>query len=159
LIPELMPLQARIAAPGALHHIVILGIEQTRIFVAEKDREDFISRISVLLQETQTRCYAWALMGSHAHLLLRSGYVPITSVMRRIPTGYAAGFNRIHCRHGRLLQNRYNSILCEEVKPDLRIQSGSEAASICDKSTMKQRPHVTHVEKINKEVSHKEVSL
>jgi putative transposase len=51
---------------------------------------------------------------NHAHLLLRTGNCPIASSMRRLLTGYAVRFNRRHCRHGRLFQNRYKSILCEE---------------------------------------------
>jgi hypothetical protein len=36
-----MPRQARIDAPGAIHHIIIRGIEQTAIFVDDQDRENF----------------------------------------------------------------------------------------------------------------------
>jgi putative transposase len=72
-----MPRQARIDAPGALHHIVIRGIERKRIFADDEDREDFVERMSDLLQETGTRCYAWALMSNHVHLLLCTGKVPI----------------------------------------------------------------------------------
>ncbi|OQY43757.1 MAG: transposase, partial [Desulfobacteraceae bacterium 4572_87] len=53
-------------------------------------------------------------MTNHVHLLLRTGKVPIASVMRRLLTGYAVKFNRKHNRHGHLFQNRYKSILCEE---------------------------------------------
>jgi hypothetical protein len=53
-------------------------------------------------------------MNSHVHMLLRTGIVPISSVMRRLLTGYAQQFNRRHRRHGVLFQNRYKSILCEE---------------------------------------------
>ena len=109
-----MPRRARIDAPGALHHIVIRGIEGKAIFKDDTDREDFIDRLSSLLQETATPCYAWALMTNHVHLLLRTGSVPIASVMRRLLTGYAVRFNRKHRRHGHLFQNRYKSILCEE---------------------------------------------
>jgi len=114
-IPYLnLPRRARIDAPGALHHIVIRGIEGKAIFKGDTDREDFIERLSSLLQETATPCYAWALMTNHVHLLLRTGSVPIASVMRRLLTGYAVRFNRKHRRHGHLFQNRYKSILCEE---------------------------------------------
>ena len=109
-----MPRQARIDAPGALHHIIIRGIERRAIFRDDKDREDFLERLSGLLEETTTPCYAWALMTNHVHLLLRTGKVPIASVMRRLLTGYAVKFNRKHNRHGHLFQNRYKSILCEE---------------------------------------------
>jgi len=109
-----MPRQARIDAPGALHHIVIRGIERTAIFVDDRDRENFLDRLSKLLTETQTPCYAWALMGNHVHLLLRTGSVAVAAVMRRLLTGYAVSFNKRHRRHGHLFQNRYKSILCEE---------------------------------------------
>jgi hypothetical protein len=41
-----MPRQARIDAPGAVHHIIIRGIERTAIFRDDQDREDFIERLS-----------------------------------------------------------------------------------------------------------------
>ena len=53
-------------------------------------------------------------MTNHAHILLRTGYVPLSTVMRRLLTGYAQQFNRRHRRHGQLFQNRFKSILCEE---------------------------------------------
>lgn len=109
-----MSRQARIDAPGALHHILIRGIEQKGIFEDDKDREDFLERLSKLIQETVTPCYAWAVMTNHVHLLLRTGTVPIASIMRRLLTGYAMKFNRRHRRYGHVFQNRYKSILCEE---------------------------------------------
>jgi putative transposase len=109
-----MPRQTRIDAPGALHHIIIRGIERTVIFSDDRDRENFLERLSTLLTESRTPCYAWALVGNHAHLLLRTGAVAIASVMRRLLTGYAVSFNQRHRRHGHLFQNRYKSILCEE---------------------------------------------
>jgi putative transposase len=109
-----MPRQARIDAPGALHHIIVRGIERTSVFVDDIDRKNFLERFSRQLTESQTACYAWALMTNHAHLLLRTGSCPIASIMRRLLTGYAVSFNRRHRRHGHLFQNRYKSILCEE---------------------------------------------
>jgi len=40
-----MPPKARIEAPGALHHIIIRGIEQKSIFEDDKDRGDFLERL------------------------------------------------------------------------------------------------------------------
>jgi REP-associated tyrosine transposase len=109
-----MPRKARIDAPGALHHIICRGIERKRIFRDNKDRDNFISRFGKLLEDTSTQCYAWALIPNHFHLLLKTGDMPITMVMRRLLTGYAVTFNRRHNRHGHLFQNRYKSILCQE---------------------------------------------
>ncbi|MGB5617233.1 MAG: hypothetical protein WBM78_10360 [Desulfobacterales bacterium] len=41
----------RIEAPSALHHVVTQGIERKAIFKDDTDREDFIERLSKLLQE------------------------------------------------------------------------------------------------------------
>ena len=109
-----MPRKNRIDAPGAIHHVIVRGIGSSPIFKDSQDCENFISRLGRLLCETSVSCYAWALMKNHAHLLLRSGSLPITSLMRRLLTGYAQQFNRRHNRSGHLFQNRYKSFLCEE---------------------------------------------
>ena len=109
-----MPRRARIDAPGALHHIIIRGIERKPVFRDERDYQSFLERLGLVLTETSTPCYAWALLSNHIHLLLRTGLIPISTVMRRLLTGYAQQFNRRHNRHGHLFQNRYKSILCEE---------------------------------------------
>jgi REP element-mobilizing transposase RayT len=93
---------------------MIRGIERRRIFNDDKDRESFIERLSTLLPETKSLCYAWSLMSNHAHLLIRSGPAGISALMRRLLTGYAVSYNRRHKRHGQLFQNRYKSIICQE---------------------------------------------
>ena len=109
-----MPRLARLDAPGVLHHVMIRGIERRKIFRDNKDRDDLLERLSVILPETGTSCYAWALMSNHAHFLFRSGEAGISGVMRRLLTGYAIGFNKKYKRHGQLFQNRYKSIICQE---------------------------------------------
>ena len=109
-----MPRQARIDAPGSLHHIIIRGIERKKIFGDDKDRDNFLERLGDITAETSTFCYAWSLIPNHAHLLLRTGSSPISTVMRRLLTGYAVSFNHRYGRHGKLFQNRYKSILCQE---------------------------------------------
>jgi REP element-mobilizing transposase RayT len=109
-----MPRKARIDTPGALHHVLVRGIERRKIFYDDLDRDNFLERLGVILTETSTPCFAWALIPNHLHLLLRTGVTPISTVMRRLLTGHAVSFNRRHRRHGQLFQNRYKSILCQE---------------------------------------------
>jgi len=109
-----MPRKARIDAPGAVQHIIVRGIERKKIFRNDADRSNFLARLSTIVSETRTTCYGWALIPSHAHLLLRTGTIPIATVMRRLLTGYAVSFNLKYQRHGQLFQNRYKSILCQE---------------------------------------------
>ena len=109
-----MPRQARLDAPGVLQHVMARGIERRKIFWDDKDRSSFLERLAVILEETQTQCYAWALIPNHFHLLLRTGPTPLSKVMRRLMTGYAVTFNHRHRRAGHLFQNRYKSVVCEE---------------------------------------------
>jgi REP element-mobilizing transposase RayT len=109
-----MPRQARLDAPGTLHHVMVRGIEKRRIVDDEKDRETFIARLGEAAANTGMVIYAWSLMPNHAHLLLRSGPQGLPAFMRRFLTGYAIDYNRRHRRHGHLFQNRYKSIVCEE---------------------------------------------
>jgi len=93
---------------------MIRGIERRKIFRDDADRDNLLERLAHLLSETQTRCYAWALMPNHAHFLFRSGPAGLPTLMRRLLTGYAVSFNNRHKRHGQLFQNRYKSIICQE---------------------------------------------
>ena len=67
-----MPRLARLDAPGVLHHVMGQGIE----------------RLNNILTDTSTPCYAWAQMTNHVHLLFRTGHVPLSTVIRRLLTGY-----------------------------------------------------------------------
>ena len=109
-----MPRQSRLDTPGALHHIIARGNERRKIFEDKKDCKEFLIRLGDILSGTETNCYAWAIIPNHFHLFLRTGTFPISTIMRRLLTGYAMYFNRRHPRYGHLFQNRYKSILCQE---------------------------------------------
>ena len=109
-----MPRQPRLDVEGALHHVIVRGIERSPIFKDNKDRQRFVDRLADLVGATGTKVYAWALIPNHFHLLLRSGASGLPTFMRRLLTGYAITFNKRHNRSGHLFQNRYKSIICEE---------------------------------------------
>jgi REP element-mobilizing transposase RayT len=93
---------------------MVRGIERSKVFRNDTDMDQFLERLGNILTETKTSCYAWALIPNHFHLLLRTGPTPISTVMRRLLTGYAIWFNRRHRRRGHLFQNRFKSILSQE---------------------------------------------
>jgi len=109
-----MARQPRLDAPGALHHIMGRGIERTRIFRTDQDREDFLNRLADLCIDGGLIVYAWSLMPNHFHLLVRTGRQSISKSMRKLLTGYVVNFNLRHKRYGHLFQNRYKSIICED---------------------------------------------
>ena len=71
-----MPRLARLDAPGALHRVIILGIETNAIFRNDKDRDAFLDQLGALL-ESPAPCYAWSLLSNHDHFLLRPRNISI----------------------------------------------------------------------------------
>jgi REP element-mobilizing transposase RayT len=88
---------------------MLRGVDRLPIFLDDVDREDFLRRLSQLIPELGFRCFAWALMPNHVHLLVRSGSARISQLMARLGTGYARRFNERHDRVGHLFQNRFRS--------------------------------------------------
>jgi REP element-mobilizing transposase RayT len=93
---------------------MVRGLERRKIFLSDRDKTDLIERFSAVLPKAGAGIYAWSFLPNHFHLLIRTGRMALSSVMRRILTGYAVSFNRRHRRSGYLFQNRYKSILVEE---------------------------------------------
>jgi REP element-mobilizing transposase RayT len=109
-----MPRQARLDVPGALHHIMVRGIDKSNIFRDDEDKSRFLERLGQTVSEGKCTIYAWVLMDNHVHILFKSGKDGISAVMRKLLTWYAQYFNRKHRRTGHLFENRYKSILCDE---------------------------------------------
>jgi REP element-mobilizing transposase RayT len=110
-----MPRGPRIDAPGAIHHVIVRGVERCDIFRDDRDRERFLDRLGELIVESKARCFAWALMSNHVHIVLQTGNGPtLSKLMQRVGTSHALYFNRRHARVGHLVQNRFKSHLVED---------------------------------------------
>jgi REP element-mobilizing transposase RayT len=109
-----MPRQARLDVPGALHHLMLRGINKSSIFEDDQDRFQFLNRLEKNITAAGARVYAWVLMTNHVHILFKSGKQGISDVMRKQLTWYAQYYNRRHRRSGHLFENRYKSVLCDE---------------------------------------------
>ncbi|MFO7761970.1 MAG: hypothetical protein ACQES8_05620 [Thermodesulfobacteriota bacterium] len=51
-----MSRQARIDSPGALHHIIVRGIDRRTIFDDDEDRFDFLKNLGSILQQAEAAC-------------------------------------------------------------------------------------------------------
>ena len=74
-----MPRKSRIDAAGALHHVIARGIDRGKIFQDPTGKFNFIERLAEILKSTHTRCFAWAIIPNHFHLILKTGSVPIAT--------------------------------------------------------------------------------
>lgn len=106
-----MARQRRFDAPGALHHVMVRGIERRSLFVDDLDRRDLLDRLCRILPEAGASCLVWVFMSNHVHYVMRVGQAPLSQVMRRLNTGFAVRFNLRHERVGYLFQNRFRSRL------------------------------------------------
>jgi hypothetical protein len=68
-----MPRQARLDAPDTLHPGMVRGIARTPIFRDDPDRTEFLGRLAALADQGALTIYAWALLPTHGHLLVRTG--------------------------------------------------------------------------------------
>ena len=109
-----MPRQARIDYPGALHHVIVRGIEGKYIFKEDYDKEELYSRLKDILEKSNLQIYAWGIMSNHFHLAIQTGKTGLSEFMRQLLTGYAINYNRRHKRRGYLFQNRYKSLVCDQ---------------------------------------------
>jgi hypothetical protein len=57
-----MPRQARLDAPGTVHHVILRGLERRAIVKDDVDREAFVTRLGAMAQATGTPIYGWALL-------------------------------------------------------------------------------------------------
>jgi hypothetical protein len=106
--------RARIDAPGALHHILVRGIERQTILRDDRDRNRFVDRLGNILSETAMTCYAW---GRHLRqdvdaVLSRFGGESATELARGL--GMTQPAMSLSVRRGEGLANSMGLRLLEE---------------------------------------------
>ena len=74
-------------AAGALHRGIVRGIERTRIFQDDHDRNDFLSRLSTIIKETDTRSCASVEGDVSPPDRIRLNYQTPTEVFRQVLRG------------------------------------------------------------------------
>ena len=97
-----MPRQPRLDAPGLLQHVMARGIERRKIFRDDKDRESFLERFAIILEETQSQCYVYPVkclpceMFSPRNLLFHRGDAYSTVAKQYLTGAWALIPNHFH---------------------------------------------------------------
>lgn len=102
----------RIEYPGAFYHVIVRGNQRQDIFLDDKDRLEYLSRVASCKEKNGLILYAYVLMSNHVHLLIETPKSPISKIMQLINFTYTRAFNRRHGKVGHLFQGRYKAILC-----------------------------------------------
>ena len=103
----------RIEFEGALYHVLSRGNGQQDIFYDDHDRHLFLKTIGEMSERFEMDVFAYALMGNHYHLLLRTNHANLSKSMQWLGLAYTRRFNLLHSRSGHLFQGRFKSIIVQ----------------------------------------------
>ncbi len=113
---------------GGYFHVYNRGNNKQPIFLEESDYEQFLKRLSLVLQLPMTRgtlgkrirlrplpvktfsILAYCLMPNHFHILVRqNSLVPVSKLIAKVCTSYSMYFNKKYKRVGTLFQGEFKS--------------------------------------------------
>jgi REP element-mobilizing transposase RayT len=84
------------------------------LFRDDEDRETFLRLLELGVRETGSRCYAWALMSNHYHLVIRNGGQDLWRIMKPLNMRFAQLCNKKYERRGPLFMDRFKSIVTQD---------------------------------------------
>ena len=113
LLISCMSRPLRIQFPEAVYHVMNRGARRQSIFIDDTDYQAFFEVFSEANRLWGIEVFAYALMGNHYHLCLRTPKGNLSRVMRHVDGIYTQQFNRRHGRDGTLFRGRYKAILIE----------------------------------------------
>jgi REP element-mobilizing transposase RayT len=90
------------------------SVPRTDLFLDDRDRNAMVQLLKRYIRETGCRCYAWALMRNHYHLLLRTGELELWRTMKPLNMRYAQYHAKRYGRRGPLFGDRYKSIVTQD---------------------------------------------
>lgn len=104
-----MPRGPRKESPTGVYHVMTRGINRQKIFLADTDRKKYLETVKTAKETDHFELYAYCLMDTHIHMVMKVVGNGLQQSMRRINSSYAGYFNWKYDRVGHLFQNRYRS--------------------------------------------------
>src|SRR5262245_109176 len=108
-----MPRYRREIAAGSVQHIISRFVDREFRFDARLARESYLQRASRVLQRTDWRAFAFALMSSHVHWAMRAGTQASAAFIKPLHAGFAHWINRNERRLGPVFADRHRSLTFE----------------------------------------------
>lgn len=108
-----MPRVLRTQLPDGLFHVAARAVERTPAFFDDVDRIGFLRLLGECVRRFEWDMYAYCLMTTHYHLVLRAAREALSEGMRRLNGLHARRVNLRFDRRGHLFGARYSSWLVE----------------------------------------------
>ncbi len=90
----------RIAALGAVHHVISRFVDRSWQLAGEDERDAYLVRLGYALARTDWVLLGYALMSSHVHLVLEAGSGSLGGWAKSVPSRMARLLNARHDRLG-----------------------------------------------------------
>jgi REP-associated tyrosine transposase len=103
----------RLEVPGGIYHVNAGAAQPLALYRDEDDRVTFLELVMNECVRSDWAVFAYSLMTTHYHLLLRIKKPTLSSGFQRLQSMYARGYNRRHKRRGVLWQARFHDELIE----------------------------------------------
>lgn len=104
-----MPRTQRKLANSGIYHIVFKGINHEKIFQENSKKRMILKIMLEKMQETELEIFAYCIMPTHAHILIRGKMEEISRFLSRTEITFAMRYNQGKERNGHLFQNRFFS--------------------------------------------------
>lgn len=104
-----MSRKPRIQSESGFYHIYARGSGRQLIFEDNRDRYRFVFILQDSIKNSGAKLFAYCLMGNHYHMIVRSDFLELSALVRKINQNYAFYFNKRHERSGHLFQARFCS--------------------------------------------------
>ncbi len=109
-----MARQARLAASGLAHHVLLRGNAMQEVFKDDADRREFLAALQEAAAKHAVAVHAYALLDAEVHLLVTPEQGPaLSSLIQAIGRRYVARFNLRHGRSGTLWEGRFRAAVVE----------------------------------------------
>lgn len=99
----------RLDERGAFHHVMNRALGRRTLFERRRDFRYFLSLVARAVRRGEIELFAYALLSTHFHLIVRSLTGTLSETMADIEREYVRWFNRTRGRDGPLFRGRFVS--------------------------------------------------
>jgi putative transposase len=109
-----LPRRPRVFLEGGMYHVYNRLARGGRLFESDDEVEEFVGLLREVKQRDDLLIYAWCVLPTHFHLLLRTTSRPLWRSLATAQVRYSKGVNRRHGVAGPVWQSRYKAKLVED---------------------------------------------